>query len=259
MKYILPFLLFIILIACSGEKDRTLNAPPIPESLDTLSDDYHGTNLLKIRKIFRKGIVYHYNAKYSDEKGKTITNSTVRIIPEGERWEMQPEFQDLIKIELDPSENDFEKTIANPVNKTYPHDERWTDENWEGVIENEKQVWMHPIRTNQYIFTEVAPFPEVVFPLESGKKWTGGIGGLGGWGDWDGMDIGSTYEVIIQKKVHLKVGTMLVWEIKANSTFDLGESTVIFYFNEDYGFVKMDYTNFLGQKLVFELEKVTEI
>jgi hypothetical protein len=259
MKYLLLLMgMWLIMNSCS-DSSTSLNSPSIPESLDTLYDDYHGTKLLKIRKIFRKGISYHYSAIYKDKNGEIITDSEVRLIPLAERWEAQPEFQDLVKIEFDPDDQDFEKTITNPVNKTYPHDERWTDETWEGVIENERQVWMHPIRTNQYIFTEVAPFPEIVFPLEKGKTWTGGIGGLGGWGDWDGMDISSTYEVVGQKTVRLNFGKLKVWHIEAKSIFDLGESVLNFFFHEDYGFVKMDYTNYVGQRLVFELDKITEI
>jgi|GEM_PF-5857141 len=42
----------------------------------------------------------------------------------------------------------------------------------------------------------------------------------------------------------------------ARSTFELGESKDLFYFNEDYGFVRMEYLNYENEKLIFELEKV---
>ena len=124
------------------------------------------------------------------------------------------------------------------------------------MIENEDQVWMHPIRHNQYIFTEVAAFPEIQFPAKIGKTWTGTISGLGGWGDWDDMTINSSYEITDHVNVMLKGGEVECWEIFTRSSFELGESKAIFYFNEDYGFVKMEYLNYENQKLIFELEKV---
>ena len=56
--------------------------------------------------------------------------------------------------------------------------------------------------------------------------------------------------------LELEAGSIECWEIYAHSVFELGESQAIFYFNEDYGFVKMDYVNYKKQKLIFELQKV---
>ena len=112
------------------------------------------------------------------------------------------------------------------------------------------------IRHNQYLFTEVAAFPEIMLPAVIGKTWSGRISGLGGWGDWDDMTIVSNYEITDHVNILLKAGKLKCWEIFARSTFDLGESKSLFYFNEDYGFVKMEYLNYKNQKLIFELEKV---
>ncbi len=237
--------------ACNSQDQRA--SQELPSTLDTLYDDYNGTQVRKIRKIFRKGVTYRYHAVYTDQDGKVLTDNYVEIIPTGERWEMQPELQDVASLNFSFTREEMSFCVNNAVNKTYDMAGRWTDSTMEGVIENDREVWMHPIRHNQYIFTEVAPFPEVKLPLEVGKTWKGGIGGLGGWGDWDGMDIMSSYEVIKHEDTVLPFGKLKCWVIEASSSFDLGESTLTLLFNEDYGFVKMDYTNYVGQRLVFEM------
>lgn len=255
MKISIVFLTLVFFIGCQ-QKSVPVVYPPVPSSLDTLIDTYDNKRINKVRKIFRKGIVYTYRAVYTDVDGSIITDNYVEIIPSGERWEMQPELQDVVNIKFTSTNEEMAKVLANPVNKTYDHANRWTDETWEGVIENEKSVWMHPIRHNQYIFTEVAAFPEVRFPLSEGKTWKNGIGGLGGWGDWDGTTIMSEYEVKGKEKLKLPFGKLECWVIDTQSEFELGTSSATFHFHEDIGFVKMDYLNYVGQRLVFEMEKV---
>ncbi|MEM7102177.1 MAG: hypothetical protein AAF502_03525 [Bacteroidota bacterium] len=249
---VLPLFIFL---GCNSS-NPSADYPPIPLTLDTLSDNYRNKSVNKVRKIFRKGVAYRYHAVYTDVDNTVISNNYVDLIPTGERWDMQPDLQDVVQLKFGSTNEEMARVFANPVNKTYDHANRWTDETWEGIIENDETVWIHPIRHNQYIFTEVAPFPEVIFPLETGKTWAGGIGGLGGWGDWDGMDIMSTYEISSKEKVSLPFGKLECWVIEAKSEFDLGTSTAVFHFHEDLGFVKMDYINYVNQRLVFEMEKV---
>ncbi len=257
MLYLLP-MSFLLQLNCSNP-DHPKNTSSIPTSFDTLYDDYNGTRVLKVRKIFRKGISYRYSAQYIDTQGNTISDNFVEIQPSGERWSMQPELQDVVNLKFGYTEEEKATVLANPVNKTYDLAGRWTDETMEGVIENEREIWMHPIRHNQYIFTEVAPFPEVKLPLEVGKTWEGGIGGLGGWGDWDDTTIRSNYTVKEKKTIQLPIGAVECWVIEATSTFELGESKATFHFSEDFGFVKMDYTNYVGQRLVFEMVEIRMI
>ena len=257
-QLLLTVILILMAIGCRQQSYRD-NVPAIPSMLDTLYDTYEERQVLKVRRIFRKGITYRYRAVYTNQQGEVISDNFAEITPLGERWEYQPERQDVVAIKLGFTEEEKARILANPINKTIDLEGRWMEETREGVIENTKEVWMHPIRHNQYIFTEVAAFPEVRFPLEVRKEWRSGLGGLGGWGDWDGMDILSDYKITGKEKIKLKIGPIECWVVETVSTFGLGTSTATFHFHEDLGFVRMNYTNYLGQGLIFELEEVAEI
>lgn len=84
-----------------------------------------------------------------------------------------------------------EKSIVSTVENT-------------GVIENERQLWMHPFRSNQYNFTEVAPFPEVKFPVEVGREWSSSLGIGAGWGDWDNTIVSNYYKVVGKECTDMK-------------------------------------------------------
>lgn len=256
--FLLGLATYFLVESCESNS-YSQNVPKIPSVLDTLYDDYNGKQVLKVRKIFRKGISYRYNAKYFTAEGAIISDNFVEIIPSGERWEMQPERQDVMELRFGYTQEEQNWVLANPINKTLDLSSRWTSDTWEGLIENENEVWIHPIRHNQYVFTEVAPFPEVKFPIEKDKTWRAGLGSLGGWGDWDGMDIISTYKVIGQETIKTMLGKIACWRIEAKAEFDLGTSTLVYHFHEDLGFVRMDYVNYVGQQLIFELEEIKEI
>jgi len=134
----------------------------------------------------------------------------------------------------------------------------WTSLSIVGIIENVEKIWMHPFRRNQYNFTEVAPFPQVEFPLKIGKKWSDNSIRPGkSYGDWSNKQISSTFEVKAKENIVTKFGKINdCWRIFAESEFDFGKSTLEYWFNEELGFVKFNYTNYGNQTLEIELIKV---
>lgn len=48
------------------------------------------------------------------------------------------------------------------------------------------------------------------------------------------------------------------WYIQTTSSASFGDSQHNFWFDENYGFVKMEYLNYEGQSLVFELIEMIE-
>ena len=209
----------------------------------------------KIRRIFKAGRVYHYKAIYIGLNNDTLFNSLVNIRTTGLRWDQQPEKQDLIYYEFPGYKADSAKLSDHKINKEF---QIWTDNSATGVIENIEQVWMHPIRINQYKFTEVAPFPKVNLPLQKGKKWEGTTTGIIGWGEWDGQTVKCKYKISGQEIYLLGDLKIDCWVIKSVGKCSSGKSKLTTLFNEEYGFVKMEYQNYEKEKLVFELIKMEE-
>ncbi len=209
----------------------------------------------KERIIFRKGEIYPYNAIYIDSNKDTLSNSLVNIKTTGERWKGQPESQDLIYYEFPGYKADSVKLSNHEINKEF---QIWTDNSATGVTENIEQVWMHPLRANQYKFTEVAPFPEVYFPLQKGKKWKSEIIVFEGWGEWSDQTVKSKYKIAGRASYLLENIEINCWVIKSVAKCPSGKSKLITLFNEEFGFVKMEYQNYIKEKLVFELISVEE-
>jgi len=222
-------------------------------NLDSL--EFTERRIPKVRKIFKAGRIYHYRAIYLASNNDTLSNSLVNMKTTGERWEWQPEKQDLIYYEFPDYKADSIKLCNHYINKEFQF---WAGKTEEGVIENVKQVWMHPVRVNQYKFTEVAPFPEVNLPLKKGKKWSEPLMIGDGWGEWNGQNIENNYKITGHKKFLLQNIKIDCWIIKSVSKSSFGKSKLTTFFNEEYGFVKLLYKNYEKEKLIFELIKVEE-
>ncbi|MGQ1908229.1 hypothetical protein ACT3CE_00435 [Marinifilum sp. RC60d5] len=209
----------------------------------------------KERVIFKKGRIHNYKATYLNSKGELLSQNEVNIHSTGERWEQQPEKQDLIYYEFPTYKSDSIKLSNYNINKEL---QNWTGKQSEGIIENVEEVWMHPIRVNQYKFTEVAPFPEVRFPLEKGKKWKSSLTINKGWGEWNNLEIANKYKITGRTKYTLSSLKIDCWIIESTSKSSIGKSTLYSLFTNEYGFVKMVYRNYKKEKLIFELIKVTD-
>jgi hypothetical protein len=139
--------------------------------------------------------------------------------------------------------------------------EFWTNE-MTGVIENKKNLWMHPPRTEFFKILEINPFPYIKEPYEIGTSWGWRLKFGSHWSDkrwleWKGSNE-NIYSYTITEKINLqtKLGQLDCLVVSGTAISALGETKLISYFNKLYGFVKLDYTNIDGTKTVLELEKV---
>ncbi len=123
-----------------------------------------------------------------------------------------------------------------------------------GVIENEANIWMHPPRDYYFEILELNPFPYIKAPYEIGHKWNWRLEIGDGWADerwkvWDGMiENIYTYEIIDKTVLETELGTLDCFIIKSNAKSRIGQTKLIAFFNEKYGFVKLNYTNIDGSK-----------
>jgi len=212
----------------------------------------------KRRDVFKPCREMIYLAIWKSKNGDTITSSRIKMMATGKRWDLQPEKQDEVIIQVEYSEEDIQNTEKHQLNRGIL-DRRWMDQAIEGVIENVEEVWMHPFRFNQYNFTEVAPFPEIRFPLNIGKTWSGGLGIMEGWGDWENTTGNFQYEVISKEEVETAYGKISdCWRVKSTSIYEFGNSEFEYWFHENLGFVKKEYKNYGDQTLSIQLEEVNE-
>ena len=206
------------------------------------------------KTIFQSCRTFIYEAKYWDPNYNLISKEDVRMISTGNFvGDGGNEIDILVQFGDRGSE---EKAIrAFNINEDLK-DLPWKRNNHQSAQETDTDVWMHPFRDNQYVFTQVAPYPSVNLPLEAGKKWTSNLIIYEGWGDWNNQQLISEYEVIGEELIDLPFGSVLAWRIHAFLDTPFGIATHDFWYHTSYGFVKMQYTNFEDQLLLFELKAV---
>lgn len=209
-----------------------------------------------LRHVFKPCRQYIYQAKYWDEEYNLISDELIWMMATGKDWEYQPERQDEIIIQYNFNEKKIEEIQKFNINKTLTHS--WESSVTTGIIEDGNETLMHPFRQNQYGFTEVASFPYVSFPLEVGKAWNSKLNIHEDWGDWSGSTLENYYEVISIDSVELSIGILDGWHIRGNTYASFGNSQHDFWYNDQYGFIKMIVKNYQNQLLKFELVEVIE-
>lgn len=137
-------------------------------------------------------------------------------------------------------------------------DSSWTS-SWTGVVENQMNLWLHPTRTNYFRILELNPFPYVMYPLELGKKWTWTLQ-IGDsyadplWKIWYGtIDNRMDYQVTDSLILNTPAGSFQCWKIECISTSQIGKTSSAFYFNPQFGFIRMDNYCINGDSVNIEL------
>ena len=220
--------------------------------LDTINKK---KSILRTNKIFNKNRRYTFLATFIRDK-KVISENTISILSNEERWEIEPNIQEKITYEYNYTESDMSKfeVYLNDLGIT----KSWSKKANTGIIENVKKIWMHPMRSNQYVTTEICPYPEVKFPLEIGKSWSSTMNLGKKWGIWSGKSGEFSYTVTdkVFENFTFLDKPLECWKVEATSFFEFGTSKLSFLFNEDYGFVNLSYNNYLNEEISFVLVNV---
>lgn len=273
MKILISLLLLFFLISCISKKGGNFSEvecsseqmPEFDGRLVTLLDD-NGAPLKdtiidrieKRRDVFKPCRDYIYRANFYDGKRNLITSTRIKMTPTGRRWDYAPENQDEVVLQYEYSSLDAEKAPGFVINKNLPVYD-WMDETKTGIIENTERIWMHPFRDNQFSFTEVAPFPEINKPLKVGNSWTRELQIHDGWGDWSNTTGKSIYKVIAKESIDTDYGKIEnCWKVESESSYPFGKSDFLYWYNEDLGFVRMNYRNYGGQYLEIDLVEVVD-
>lgn len=131
-----------------------------------------------------------------------------------------------------------------------------------GIIENEQGVWIYPPRQKVFGVLAMNPQPYIKAPYEVGNQWnwTFMVGAAYSdlrWIEWGGQLINEcAYKITSKKMVDTPMGEMECFEVNAFGLNRLGRTQLTSYFNEEYGFVKMNYLNVDGSKIIILLKEV---
>jgi hypothetical protein len=204
-----------------------------------------------------------YRATLVSPHGDTLSREVVTLTPTGQPWKYQKKTQVGLVIRYAYSRQDSLRFLAHPSpltkKATEPKPYTWVRSLETGATESPQQVWMHPLRGNQYVYTEMAPFPQVKLDsLTLDGIWHNQTAILMGWGAFNGKTT-SRYHVV--KRETRQYGAHIAdncWLIQAEGHHSqLGTSYLDFYFHPTYGFVEMNYRFYDGTKISFTLTQAT--
>jgi hypothetical protein len=131
-----------------------------------------------------------------------------------------------------------------------------------GVIENEMNTWMHPHRDKYFRILELNPFPFIQQPFKVGNKWTwtleiGEFWKDERWKTWTGSITNNyEYEIIGNENLNTRIGEMDCWIVLCTAKSSIGSTGLIGYYNEENGFVKLDYINIDKSRLIIEIKEI---
>ncbi|MEN9298669.1 MAG: hypothetical protein RLZZ429_982, partial [Bacteroidota bacterium] len=120
----------------------------------------------------------------------------------------------------------------------------------------------HPPRMRLFDLLAINPYPYIRAPYKIGDNWEWDLSLGNHWSDrrwliWEGRHVQKTKYTLIDKvKLKTKLGYLTCYVVEGVSTGKIGTTKLTSYFNKKYGFVKLDYTNIDGTKLILDLEKV---
>lgn len=134
-----------------------------------------------------------------------------------------------------------------------------------GMVENDKNIWLHPPRDGFFGILELFPFPYIKLGSEMNGKWSDQLFINEKWsneliGEWSGqLETELTYEITDNEGLKSNFGEVRCQQIISQSKSTLGENILISYFSNEYGFVKLEYVSFNGLRINLLLDTVKEV
>lgn len=169
----------------------------------------------------------------------------------GREFELVPIGTDSIGIDkihlIVPPADSTHSGNENQTMISYLQDPIYASKSSTGVVENDKNVWIHPIRKGFFNSLETAPFPFVKRPLKIGLEWTdqmkiGQGWGNEMWGQWDGLLLQTYhYKIVRTEKLQTAIGEIDCFVIESSAKSSVGETSLKSFFSEKYGFVRLAY------------------
>lgn len=239
----------------------------LDEPIDGKENDYTSDNI-----IYKEGRIFDFKYHFENRDGDKLLYQQ-KILPgrslskeERRQFYFLVPFQDtsydpINIISMEVTGADYHNQSEIQFNYIHKSGDQIMSETT-GVIENLENIWMHPPRSGMFKILELNPFPFVKFPFKKGTKWQWELGIGDGWSDprwkeWEGS-ITNKYDYEITDKVNIKspIGNLECYVIDGVANSRIGQTYLKSYFNEEHGFVKLEYTNIDSTKTVIELQSL---
>ncbi len=133
-----------------------------------------------------------------------------------------------------------------------------------GLIEYCKTIALYPPRMYQFGITTLNPFPEIREPYIENETWETereitDITASEKWKKWEGViKVRSVYKIRDEQTIKTNIGFLKCWVVEADADSIFGKTRLVAYFNEIYGFVKLNYYNIDDSYLVIDINTIRQ-
>ncbi|MCH6199522.1 hypothetical protein MMU07_08030 [Aquiflexum sp. LQ15W] len=228
-------------------------------------------------KIFDTTKTFVYDAYFIENNVDTLTRELIKLKANNKPWVYQKKQKEL-EISYYPDSLNLEKfmhpfaaerkRIAKGKSNRAQGKKRWENYTWitksetTGFIENDSLIWLHPPRSNQYQYTYLSAYPEVLLKeLRIGGNWKSQLFIARGFPNNKEFVGNVINDFKVNGLVSDSVGEKSItncWEIESVDTHSiLGESRSTFIFDEKYyGFIRMEFEYYNKIKIVFKLKEI---
>lgn len=231
-------------------------------SLYIESDSINNNNVIYIPG---KTFVYKYNIVHNGECKKLIKNEQIELYQIDFKLEPVLCNENTNKLYVFVDTCKYNQCSENSQTKIYYIDSCGINTyTGTGVIENDQNLWIHPVRYGFFRCLELCPYPYIKFPIQIGSELVDSnrIGQRWGnefWGTWKGSQLLTYhYKVVGKQVIETNFGSIECYRIDSYSNTNLGISKLTAYFSEVYGFVQLDYEINPNLKIYFSLLEILE-
>ena len=156
----------------------------------------------------------------------------------------------------------FQRTNQNQTEIIFSYESKPSAISYTGLVENKRNVWLHPPRQGFFQALETCPFPFIQLKKPVGFKWTDSLN-IGDqwsndlWGQWEGdLLLTYEYEIAAKEKVETNFGKIDCTVVNSKAQSTIGTSYLKAYYSDEFGFVKLEYALFNGMEVTLTLDKV---
>lgn len=190
----------------------------------------------KENELYQSGKVWYYDAEYRSNNKQF--NYDIRMIPGGIFF-LQQKIKWVVELPDSIKQGEF----------------LFRSESTTGFIENKSKIWLHPPRTHEFKFiTQLAPYPQIQFPLIIGDTIKGNITMTNNWGEWNGKS--SNYHLVLIEKEYNSALKDTLWVLKGEGVLGKDRASATHWFSKSRGFVESIYENNSGEYFKMKLNKI---
>lgn len=280
MKYFILFFFLFLLTNNTFSQDLTFDEGLYyekPNNNDPSLDKYSKDNT-----SYKSNFIFIYDYYYTDRSGKKFKFLKSQTIKDENPLNLtnypctdnncidkvKLTINDELGLNFRPDSEDTQTMVSYDFLTKEPvtdNDISFGDE-ITGVIDNSKNIFIHPPRSFTFKILQLNPFP-IYYLDEKINKWSwdliiGGNHNLDNrWIDYSG-DLNVKYEYLREKDeiLNTPMGKISCKVVKATASAEysnkLFKTYLKSYYNSEFGFVKLDYNNINGSKIVIDLIEI---